>query len=87
MIFVDTQQPRQAATTLKKDNPMVIGQFITRGNSSKPYSKTILCKATGITFTPIKIPNIAPSDESNRIPDVIDHRIVFEVIPIDLKIP
>lgn len=87
MIFVDTQQPRQAETILIKDTPILIGQFITRGSSSKPYSKTILCKAAGITFTPIKIPNIAPSDESNKNPDVIDHRIVFEVIPIDLKIP
>ena len=87
MIFVDTKQPRQADTTLKRDNPIVDGQFITRGNSSMPYSTRILFKATGITFTPIKIPNIVPSAERNRIPDVIDHLIVFEVIPIDLKIP
>ena len=87
MIFVDTQQLRQAVTILKRDNPMLIGQFIARGSSSKPYSKRIVCKASGITFTPIKIPNIVPSAERNRVPDVIDHLIVFEVIPIDLKIP
>ncbi len=87
MIFVDTQQPRQAAKILKRDNPILIGQFIARGSSSKPYSKRILCKAKGINFIPIKIPNKVTSPERNRIPDVIDHLILVEVIPIDLKIP
>lgn len=51
MIFVDTQQPRQATTTLKRDNPMVIGQFIKRGELHMPYSKRILCVTCGICLT------------------------------------
>ncbi len=82
--FVETQPPKQAAITLTRLIPILIGQFITSGSSSKPYSKIMEWRASGINFIPVINPPIAPNIERIKIPDVIDHLIFGEVIPMDL---
>ncbi len=69
---------------LKHVTPILIPQFTTSGNLINPYWDNIFSKTSGSSFTPTSIPSSAPNAERMAMPNVMDHLILLEVIPIDL---